>query len=680
MGTKDRCRYGSLFSKVREKLQQIGQKLPRVVLFAIMLLALASFGSGDVKLDNLGDLNVDIGFQIALPYFLEQHLQYGEQVVFTYGPWGILLSRFTGSTYHEVALLFRITLTICIFLALCVLVDRSTGRAGRIVAWGGALALVLLWITGHRDSYFLFPALLVAFQRLSAAVAEDGRTALPIQRAESLLWIAMSLLSGWAALAKFNIFVVSSVAYVLILVDDVKCRRWPMLPFAFAAALLLAWYVAGQNFANLLLWVLRSLDLSYGYADAMAKGFFVPYSAGLVAVYYLAVALIILAALAAAALHHWKFPVLLLLLLISFVSAVAVKHGIGGNQIENSLAELVTTLWFVTLLLVFPPVRSVEQNGYRWDRFGLVTALVASFGLAVVASGANFPIHSPKRTLTNMLDNAALLTQTLRGEPTDRLDEVLVQSHRFWLPQTVPDGQTIDVYPHQTGVVIGRDGLVYSPRPAFLSLNAHTSALALLNAQHLEGNTAPDIILFQVLPRERSVNNRHPALADGPSWPLLLSRYALENTSDEFLLLKKRQQPLPIDRKLLFEIDLQMGEAVAIPQGSGNLIWAEIDIERSFIGSIIHILYKSPHVLLESRMVGNSTHTAQIVPELGKAGFLISPLVQNNAAFTELYRDDGMSGNIVQTITISSPEAPDNFWERSFKLRLYVLNIGDRSL
>jgi hypothetical protein len=385
-----------------------------------------------------------------------------------------------------------------------------------------------------------------------------------------------------------------------------------------------------------------------------------------------------LAAVAGAALHRWTLPASLSLLLTSLLCVVAVKHGMGGNQLEQALALLVAVLWFVSQFLLIPKVRGAGQGIRPWGQFGLATALTAVLFMIVVAAGINFPIRSPKDALADMQSNASQLVRVLRGDSTDRWDEMLAKAHRFWQPVNVPGGQTIDVYPQHTGVVIGREGMHYSPRPAFLSLNAHTKALALLNARHLEESMAPDLILFQILPREHSVNNRHPALADGPSWPILLSRYAPENAGEEFLLLKKRQQPLRNDRQLLLEANLQLGEKVLLPQGAGNLLWAEIEMKRSPVGSVVHALYKSPLVQLESRMADNATHVFQIVPELGKAGFLMSPLVQTNAAFAELYRGRGMSGDIVQSIIISSPEAPDYFWEETIRLRLWALRIDSR--
>lgn len=644
-----------------------------------MLLALVPFGSPVWNLNNLGDLNVDFAFQLALPYFLEQHLQFGEQVVFTYGPWGVLRSAFSGSSFHTLFLLFRVVLAASVFVAFCVLADRCSSLAGRAAAWGGAMALVLLWITGQRDSYFLFPAVLVAYQHLAASTAADESEALPVRRWEPLFWIALSMLSGWTALTKFTVFIVASAAYLLVLAEDVRRRRWPVLPFAYVVALVLAWLGAGQNPANLPLWVLRCLDLSNGYADAMSKGFFIPYDATLVAIYYGGVLLIALVAFAAAACHRWRFAAMLSLLFTLFLCATSVKHGIGGNQIEQSLALLATVLYFVSQLFFLRSAQGVGSGLRGWRGLATCSALAAALCLSVVAARTNFPIGSLRQALVDMRGNASLLTHAPRGIFADRWDAALAEAHRLWQPVTVPRGQTIDVYPQQAGVVIGREGLRYTPRPAFLSLNAHTAALATLNARHLEESTAPDLILFQVLPIERAVNNRHPALADGPSWPLLLSRYVPENADDEFLLLKKRSLPLRMTRQLLLDANLQLGESINLPQGGGDLIWAELKVKRSPPGDIVHALYKSPHVLLESRTADNVTHVFQIVPELGQAGFLMSPLVQNNAAFTELYRGRADRADTIRSITISSPEAPDFFWKRTFRLTLWVLNVDYRS-
>ena len=102
-------------------------------------------------------------------------------------------------------------------------------------------------------------------------------------------------------------------------------------------------------------------------------------------------------------------------------------------------------------------------------------------------------------------------------------------------------------------------------------------------------------------------------------------------------------------------------------------------MKRSPVGDIIHALYKSPHVLMKSRTADNSMRVFQIVPELGKAGFFISPLVQNNMEFRDLYRRRVDRVNTVKSIVIISPESPRIFWKKTFKIRIYTLGLNSTS-
>jgi hypothetical protein len=309
----------------------------------------------------------------------------------------------------------------------------------------------------------------------------------------------------------------------------------------------------------------------------------------------------------------------------------------------------------------------------------MCSALVSALCLTAVAASTNFPIESTRQALANIVSKISLLKNSPNDVFADGWIPQLAQVHKLWKPKIVPTGQTIDVYPQHTGLVIGREGLRYSPRPAFLSLNAHTYELAMLNAHHLEERAAPDLVLFSVLPREWAVNNRHPALADGPSLPLLLSHYVPDSIGDDFLILRKRPTPLHMAKQLLMDVDQKFGESIPLPQGPPNLLWAELEIKRSVAGNIIHQMYKSPHILLQSGTDYNATHVFQIIPELGEAGFLLSPLVQDNAAFGKLYlRQDTKAdaeGDTVRSIKVFSPDAPDFFWEMKFRLKLYALKI-----
>ena len=84
-----------------------------------------------------------------------------------------------------------------------------------------------------------------------------------------------------------------------------------------------------------------------------------------------------------------------------------------------------------------------------------------------------------------------------------------------------------------------------------------------------------------------------------------------------------------------------------------------------------------PHVL-EPRTAKDSLHTAQLVPERSRGGFFISPLVQTNSAFAALYRGSGEDVEAIRSIRVLSPEAPKLFWNTTYTIRLYTLNIGPK--
>lgn len=103
-------------------------------------------------------------------------------------------------------------------------------------------------------------------------------------------------------------------------------------------------------------------------------------------------------------------------------------------------------------------------------------------------------------------------------------------------------------------------------------------------------------------------------------------------------------------RKLIREERSRLGEIVDLPNNPGAIFWAELEVKRSWLGKIIHTIYKSPHILLESVTSSGQQHVFQIVPELGKAGFIVSPMVLNNRLFAQLYSDAGGGGGWVSLL------------------------------
>jgi hypothetical protein len=102
-------------------------------------------------------------------------------------------------------------------------------------------------------------------------------------------------------------------------------------------------------------------------------------------------------------------------------------------------------------------------------------------------------------------------------------------------------------------------------------------------------------------------------------------------------------------------------------------------MERTPLGRLVHTMYKSPQIRLVTGTADGQTRAFQLVPALGSAGFLLSPLVLHTIEFAELYRsEDHQSSDWareVKSIAIDSPEAPGWFWKPRVRVRLSALSL-----
>lgn len=577
-----------------------------VVACAALLTSWPPFSFRSASLFEMSD---DIAFILTSAALLHQHAQWGVDAVFTYGPLEFLS---TWPLYPEQILpflVYRLAFALALGGLICAIIwtfiSHWAWRSIAILIFG---ANAYLWFIGWPEGLWLAPAIAIAVLQL-----EDRQRR--STGATILCWIGAILL-GPAALVKFSFTVTYAAIFVLIACRDVWRGRLPILTLVFSASVIVAWMIAGQNIQNLATWLFASAELSGGYSNAMSKGFWVPYSAPVVLSTYLAGILLVAIPIVTDIKFYEKLYLVALCILLA---AINIQHSFGGNQIEIS-----------TIALIFPAIALAVALQRR-------AALVATAAIAVccgilavtnfsVANFLNAPnwipshIDHASRAFSGTYDFAGKGLQNYNADVRALAD--------------LPSGMkgTADAYPRKSGVIIANPNLIYQPRPAFLSLNAHTERLALLNAAFLRSERAPDWILFELNSGER-VNNRYPATDDGPSWPEIWSRYDSIGQRAGLQIYQRRAIPRQWSLEQISKLRLPFSQDISIPDA--GLIWAKVDAQTSWLGRLVSVLYKSPHIQLRILCDDGSTKTFQIVPELGRAGFLLSPFVSNTKDFAD---------------------------------------------
>lgn len=188
----------------------------------------------------------------------------------------------------------------------------------------------------------------------------------------------------------------------------------------------------------------------------------------------------------------------------------------------------------------------------------------------------------------------------------------------------------IDVYP--TGAPIAcAYGLAWTPRPALESYCAGCSAeLERLDAEHLRGSDAPKTVLFDV----RTIDDRFPSLDDGASWPELLTRYDLAAVTSQFLVLGPPRRTRTYELVPLTRATTAPGDVVHVPDHVP--VWVEIDMAPTIAHRALAAAFKAPTVFLTVMRRDGSRREYRLIPDAARAGFLLSPVVDDRRRFALL--------------------------------------------
>ena len=613
-------------------------------------------------------LLIDDSWQLALHAAFVHQMQFGRDVIFTFGPWGFLYGGFYPPTFPVAILVWTVLAFVFWWAGWRVACHCA---ANKFFAWIWFVGFAgIAGIPGNQDVDVRMAGWTVLLWLLHFFV-ED--------RALSVRQALLVVFGGLLALVKVTGLIGMTAVVLVIAADNVfRRRQFPWIMFLFAGSILLFWMVAGQGLSRLWPFLHYSWLLAGGYPEALMRtaGGEVENLAGLL----LAIVTLIMATGYVAWARRRRlafFPVAGLgAILFLLFKHVCVRYD-PLHEVTGVLELLLVALacWAATW-------RSWRQSRW-WVWSAGVLALAGLFlfcaftfdrccreaGLPDVRLGGLFV--STLNVKANLAP-VALLCDPARVRKIHEQNLAEVQA-RYPLPRL--QGGT-DVYPWNQAALFA-NGLQYDPRPVFHSYSVYAPMLAELNAAHLRGADAPDNILFDLDP----INEHFPSMEDGLSWLELLTRYDVQAVTGQFIILKHVARPRTCHLTPLADIPVRFGEPVTVAANPG-LVWAEWDIDRTLWGSIVTILYKPPALQLSVSLQDGRQLSFQLVPGMARSGFLLSPLIRDKSAYRLLNSPGGwhnLVGCQIESLTVSArPQSGSTANYRSpIRLRLYHLVLSD---
>jgi hypothetical protein len=588
------------------------------------------------SLPNPPDAGLDGSWQEMLLRARSLGMQFGRELIFTWGPWGFLTSLYhLGKEEAASLLLWQTAGQLAVAAALLAL----TRRAG---PWR-QIAFVVLVVAVH---WLFMDALYFA---LIALVVVEGLMRRDISWARLAGW---ALALGFLSQIKFTYMVLAAAGVAASAVCWAIRGSWPKaggVAGAYGTAVVLAWIAAGQNPDNLYPYLMRSLEVAKGYGDAMGNDESWPvflWGAGLAlicAAYVWAVWTTVAERALAVGAALFLGLGFFLMWKESFTRADLVP--LGGHVFGL----------FALVAMLAPALGGLLFPAQRWHWFD---ASVPFCLLAVACFDPSYYRLGPRVSglVFERTIRAAGRLVSLPGEWERAYEQARAREAVPAIRAAVGDS-TVDVYDFNLGVAL-LNALALEPRPVFQGYSAYTPSLEGWNLRFYQSARAPAFLVWS----DERLDNRYPGEDDAMLVAGLPGHYEPLFPEGRYWLLRRRS-PLskgPMERPPVLSRRVALSEELVLPPERTRALWLQADAVPNALGRLRAALYKPAAINLTTTDDAGNTRVWRLLPRVAKVGFVLVPTLETGADVASFLRGEAHSW--VHSLHFEAPGGQEEFW------------------
>ena len=537
-------------------------------------------------------VNLDPSWQESLGVAILDHLQFGPQYLWTYGPLGFLHDSFVypSEALTNATAAVNVVERVLYIVAFLLFGDfiRRTERLGRE---GGAAVLVATAFVAYLSAASFDLGDIVVMLSLFAAAACLCR---PGARCTPWLAGGSGALIGLADLYKADL-IWAGVAQLLLMsfifiVCDRGLRRAVGLSWvAFAAVFVAGWLATGQHLSSLESFIVGSWQLSAGYSANMSIG----------NDWHKAVAVAVLAILGFAsplAFARWRVRLGLspqisgIVLTVPFIFVSwkdAVVRMEGGGLADPRAVSLYLTLvavaWFVVLL---------GRPMVSWRSAGPTIATVVC---AAITVGQVWPLGAEPWVLNQVLSHSGPSSAPTSGTTTPGYDTIPERAIALLR------GHTTTAIPWDVDLIVDHH-LRWDPLPVPQTYAAYTSYLDHVESAQLGSPDGARRVVVSFL----DIDDRYEMWDPPLLWQTLLTRYACEATTGISAVLRKKSGKVGAP-KLIRQTETSFGRWVDVPRTKYPMELVRLRISSSLEGDALGLVLRQSPVLVQFRLSNGRT-------------------------------------------------------------------------
>jgi hypothetical protein len=618
------------------------------------------------------DVLLDASWRIAVNHARSAGLNYGETIVFTYGPLGFVSCPMDVGNNLAVSALFRVLVYFVSVSSLCLYAWRCRNTTTF------ATILVVACLAGCWQE--IEKSVIVGtIGCLGLAWVWRSRAFAGIAGALCAFSLLLKFSSGVACLASMLVWAACAMAFRP---RDEWARLTMIVGVTFLTSLIGLFWIFGGPITGILPWLRYSWSVSSGYSQMTTPGPL--WELGLA---ICEIVIVTWAAFCARADRRCCFA----FILVAPAIFLNFKHGFMRQDAYHAPFFFIS----VPLLACFPLIDARRLRGrialaaacivllmmssvHRLWYLGTSVSMRDSAYWSLRAAEASEKIESIADVMRQAAWTQQATSQLLPMGWSNLVECKEWESRRRamntnWCRQSakhklpagilaqIGDG-SIDAYPWDVYLPI-MNNLRWCPRPILQSYSAYTPTLDRLGASQYASERGPDFILY----RHQAIDHQHPMLVDVLTWLEMYRWYDVEEQIDsEYALLTRRSQPRFAEAVPAGSQRLSFGERWDIPQVDAlDAVVLQADLKLTLAGHARETLFRIHPPWLRVEYQDGSAKMFRLVWRNAKSGFLVSDLPTYLDPVVRMWQGD--RGAAVKAVAFHSDPLFVNQHDRSFE-------------
>lgn len=559
---------------------------------------------------------LDSSWAQVLAHSLQNHVQWGAELSFTYGPLGFITPYmgYVASIFWPYVLAQWLVATLFSILSWYALrslpVHRLIFFAISLMTFGFWLGGDAAWLSAYALSIVALEKIVKSKRKGVGLVVDVGLIAiLPAL----LPLVKISLLVPWL------IWLLAGAA--LCIAGKQRRLVWWFMVVVIAFPLL-GWLACGQDLVHSGEFLRSSFQVASGYPDAMQlEG----------GVWVDVVGLLAVALMTIIATHYVlrQRDAKSVLVAMSVIAVFACAFKLGFTRADWAHLPIFSTTGLV-VLSSFPPVSRPQKAELMRDSLWMKIMWLVCMAMIVISGTLTLPGNLAVRTLNGSLarEKAAEFIEFVLN-PRRTVSEYKAAVNEFLQVADLPlirqqiGSDPVDVSSYEQGIAyVNKFNLVF--RPVFQSYSAYTSLLMEKNDNFYRSSNAPAWMIMKL----QTIDGRLPSEDDATLFLRIATHYVPKLYEKGYLLLRREPSDKVCTLQSLGSLDIPIGAWLNFNDHDHVIIIKAI-VKLSWVGKLKALIMRSPIAAIDVRSDDGRVRRYRLLRAVAEKGFVISPVLDD---------------------------------------------------